>query len=761
MVTTSLRTHVSHLKSKTITYRSLKNFNITAFCDTLKSVLDCEHSLNDTNSSYDSLLDTFVKCLDKYAPLKKKIIRGNQSSFMNKTLRKAIMKRSSLKSKYNKNKNKLNRDNFKKQRNLCVSLRKKAIKADFSKACTNLSKSSKDFFSKIKPYMTEKGALSNSDISLKENETLVSNEEELVEIFNDFYINIIEHSSGIPATDITDRLITQNKNEVIDSIIHEYKNHPSIIKIKESGFVSNNFSFKEVTEDEVYNILLSINPKKSVGVDTIPPYAVKISAGVLKTPITKLINLSITEAVFPSKAKIAAVLPIFKSAERLLKKNYRPISILTTFSKVFETVIKNQMVPILDKCLSNFVSAYRKNYSTQHVLIRLLEEWKRHLDEGQLVGAILMDLSKAFDCIPHDILIAKLNAYGFDRKSLKYILSYLKGRRQCVKINGKLSKFLTILAGVPQGSILGPILFNIFINDMFMFILNGNLHGFADDQTISAHADTLEELKITLCSEANIAINWLKDNKMIVNPDKFQAIVLSKSKKSINTTFTIEGHQINSSNAVKLLGVLLDDTLSFDKHVSKLCIKAGGQLNQLSRFKTYLSPLAKRLCINSFIHSNFTYCPLVWHFMSAANVKKVEKMQERALKFMYPNLADDSYDNLLHLSGYNSMIVCRLKKLCTEIYKTLHNINPVYMNNLFYQSNLRRSIRLKYNIETQKYNQVSFGKNSLRVLGPKIWNILPNDIRGSINLHVFKNNMKQWGGKNCPIMAKFFANNQI
>ena len=484
---------------------------------------------------------------------------------MNKILHQAIMKRSSLKSKYNKNK--FNRDNFKKQRNLCVSLRKKAIKADFSKACINLSKNNKDFFMRIKPYLTEKGALSNSDITLKENDTLVSNEEELVEIFNDFYIKIIEHSCGFPSSDITDRLDTLNNNEVIDSIIHEYKNHPSIVKIKESGFVRNKFSFKEVTEDEVYNILLSINPKKSVGVDTIPPYAVKAAAEVLKTPITKLVNLSIIEAVFPSKAKIAAVLPIFNSAERLLKKNYRPVSILTTFSKVFETVIKNQMVPILDECLSIFVSAYRKNYSTQHVLIRLLEEWRTHLDEGEFVGAILMDLSKAFYCIPHDILIAKLNAYGFDRKSLKYILSYLKGRRQCVKINDKLSKFLKILAGVPQGSILGPILFNIFINDLFMFILNGNLHGFADDQTISAHAHTLEELKIILCSEANIAVNWLKHNKMIVNPDKFQAIVLSKSKQSINTQFKIEGHQINSSNTVKLLGVLIDDTLSFDNHV--------------------------------------------------------------------------------------------------------------------------------------------------------------------------------------------------
>lgn len=755
MVTTSLRSHVSRMKPKTVIYRSLKKFDETVFSKDLKSSLDREHTLIDTNSSYDSLLNIFIECLDRHAPLKNKKVRGNQCSFMNKELNKAIMIRSALKSKYNKNKNNFNRANFKRQRNLCVSLRKKAIKEDFEKTCSNLKNDSKNFFSKIKPYLTDKGALGSTDITLNENGKLISNEEELVEILNDFYINIIKYCSGNPSSDVTDHLINKSSDEVIDFIIDEYKHHPSIIKIKESGILCNKFSFKHVTEDEVYNILISLNPKKSVGLDTVPPYLVKLSAEVLKTPFTKLVNLSITEGVFPSKAKIAAVLPLFKAADRQLKKNYRPVSILTTFSKVFETILKNQIVPYTDECLSIFVSAYRKNYSTQHVLIRLLEEWRMNLDSGKIVGAILMDLSKAFDCIPHDILIAKLNAYGFDRNSLKYIFSYLKGRRQCVKINGIYSRFLTILAGVPQGSILGPILFNLFINDIFMFILNGNLHGFADDQTISGHADTLEQLKYILCSESNIAINWLKENKMIVNPSKFQAIVLSKSKKSVDTIFEIDQYQIKSSEYVKLLGITIDDKLTFDEHVSKLCKRAGGQLNQLYRFKNYLSPLAKKLSINSFINSNFNYCPLVWNFMSASNSKKVEKVQERALRFLHDILADTPYEDLLVLSGKTNMFVSRLKCLCTEIYKTVNNLSPKYMKDIFYQSNLRRSARLKYNIEVQKHKQVSFGKRSLRILGPMIWNILPTEIKSSSNLQSFKNNMEKWGGENCPIVSKF------
>ena len=147
------------------------------------------------------------------------------------------------------------------------------------------------------------------------------------------------------------------------------------------------------------------------------------------------------------------------------------------------------------------------HHSYHHVLIRLLEEWRKALDDGNLVGAMLMDLSKAFDCIPHNFLIAQLQAYGFQNESLIHIYSYLKGRRQCVKINNVYSKFLTILAGISQGSILGPILFNIFINDFYYFLEKASLHGFADDHTISAVSKTIESLQHILNSETNIAIN--------------------------------------------------------------------------------------------------------------------------------------------------------------------------------------------------------------------------------------------------------------
>ena len=167
--------------------------------------------------------------------------------------------------------------------------------------------------------------------------------------------------------------------------------------------------------------------------------------------------------------------------------SYRPVSILNVFSKIYEKVIKNQLMSYFEKYFSPFISAYRKSYSTQQVLIRLLEEWREKLDKNFAVGAVLMELSKAFDSIPHDLIIAKLAAYGIERKTLieRLIYFYLKGRKQCVKINNTYSDYNETISGVPQGSILGPILFNLSINDLFFFIAVASMHNFADDNTLS------------------------------------------------------------------------------------------------------------------------------------------------------------------------------------------------------------------------------------------------------------------------------------
>jgi hypothetical protein len=177
--------------------------------------------------------------------------------------------------------------------------------------------------------------------------------------------------------------------------------------------------------------------------------------------------------------------------------------------------------------LESLISAYRKNYSSNHVLLRLIEKWKKQMDNKLFVGAVLMDLSKAFDCVPHELLIAKLHAYGFDMDTLILFYSYLKNREQCVKINNVFSSFMVLVSGVPHGSILGPILFNIFINDLVYFI-KSDLGNFADDNSISDAAKTIPDLIKILENESNNAIEWFRANGMIVNPDKFQAIIFNR-----------------------------------------------------------------------------------------------------------------------------------------------------------------------------------------------------------------------------------------
>ena len=162
---------------------------------------------------------------------------------------------------------------------------------------------------------------------------------------------------------------------------------------------------------------------------------------------------------------------------------------------------------------------------------KLIENWILQLDNNKWVGSVLMDLSKAFDCVPHDLLIAKMHAYGFDYDTLVLFLSYLKNRKQGVKVNNSISPLLTMISGVPQGSILGPILLNLFINDLVLFMNNSDLLNYADDNTISAWANSLEELILTLESESETAIKWFQDNEMIVNPDKFQAIIINRYGK--------------------------------------------------------------------------------------------------------------------------------------------------------------------------------------------------------------------------------------
>ena len=306
---------------------------------------------------------------------------------------------------------------------------------------------------------------------------------------------------------------------------------------------------------------------------------------------------------------------------------------MNTFSKIIKSSIFDELTKHANKFLQIFVGAYIKLYSSQHVLIHLIEEWKTQLDKNKIVGAVLLDLSKTFDCIPHDLLITKLDAYGFDKEVLSLIYSYLKNRKRSVRIINVQSIFLELISGVPQGSFLGTLLFNIFLNGLYFFITKASLHNSADDNTLSAYSSDLNSLTDILTEASQTTLIWLKANYMIVNPKRFQAMLVSKRKNTIpeDLTISIYDVDIKPNNSVKFLGITLDNKLNFVKHISSICKSASCQLNVLFRLKNFLGFKERKILIESFVYSSMNYCPIVWHFWNQTLSQKVENLLKRAL----------------------------------------------------------------------------------------------------------------------------------
>ena len=512
--------------------------------------------------------------------------------------------------------------------------------------------------------------------------------------------------------------------------------------------LNENFDFTPISDSDIKKCMKKLNSKKSTGVDQIPPKIIIAGTESLAIPIRDMANTILNRGKFPESLKLAQVTPIYKKEDPFIEKNYRPVSILPTLSKLYERVISDQLTSYFENIFNPFLAAFRPTFGCQTTLLRLVEDWKKALDDNLYVGAILMDLSKAFDCLPHDLIIQKLKAYGLSNHACQLMNSYLSDRKQRVKLGNIVSQWKNIIKGVPQGSILGPLVFNIFINDIFFFLDKVKMYNYADDNTESYAHRKAEVMKSTLESETVITIDWFDKNQMQANPDKFQAFSVGPKTSKAVKSFNINGQEIACQETVKLLGIEIDYMLNFDTQVSHICQKAARQLNVLQRLSKFLSDKTRLIIFKSFIQSNFNYCPIVWHFCSKSNSEKLEKLQFRALRIVF-NDYEASYENLLSRVNMTTLHLNRMKNIAIETYKCLNSLSPEYIRDLVNYKSSNYNFRYENMAEIPTVRTTRYGKNSFRFESARVWNSLPNDMRKVENFKEFKRLIRTWTGPGC------------
>ena len=397
-----------------------------------------------------------------------------------------------------------------------------------------------------------------------------------------------------------------------------------------------------------------------------------------------------------------------------------------------------QITSFVSRVLSPYLCGFRKGYNAQHALLRLKNKLNICLDKREYIGMFMMDLSKAFDCIPHEILIAKLHAYGFSRDSLKLIYNYLKERKQRVKINAEYSSWEEILNGVPQGSVLGPLLFNIFINDLFFFVEMSEVCNYADDNSLTVADICIDTIISKLEYDVNNLDTWFKNNAMLLNESKCQFMIIEPTRTSRNQREKIKlGNQtMEEVNNGKLLGIIFDNKLSMRNHIKHICTQASNNLYALARISHYFDEQKRIILMKSFVISQFNYCPIVWMYCQRKSNNLINRIHERALRIAYNDYTSD-FNHLLEKDDSVTIHHKNIQALAIEIYKTMNDLNPVFMKEIFSLKPHNYPLRTQ-NLVYPNPRTVSYGLESFGYKASQIWKNIPIEIQKSEDISAVK-----------------------
>lgn len=475
-----------------------------------------------------------------------------------------------------------------------------------------------------------------------------------------------------------------------------------------------------VTVDEIMLTVRSLNNSNSLDVYNLNSKLIKNSIDIIAYPLTQLINTCFSKGIFPDILKYAAVIPVFKNGDKDCVNNYRPISILPIFGKILEILIKKRLIKFFDaNCiLSACQFGFRSDNSTIHAVSKVVRNIVDGFEEKNHTAVTLCDLSKAFDCVSHDVLLEKLNYYGIRGIPLKLLKSYLSNRRQSVRLSGSsMSETLPMSHGVPQGSVLGPLLFIIYINDLCKFLGSDRCALFADDTTLITSDNDYNLLLSKTIELVNKTSSWFTANKLQLNSNKTQRLVCSPNPS------------VGRGENVKILGVIVDNSLNWLPHINQLSCKLSSSTFVLRRLSSLCTTDTLKMAYHSLFHSHLLYGIILWG--NCSHAIKIFKIQKRAVRV----IAGVGYRE--HCRPY--FIKFRIMTLpCAFIFNSLLEIHKNGLHAPKHSDNHSYNTRNAGNFQIPKFRLTKSNKNTLDY---KLYNILPRNLR-QLNLNLFKKSIK-------------------